>query len=72
MRHCTPAQTLESFKGVPILVVDKLRLRWTLLAMFICMTVMPLIAADEADSTAVLKSGSPLGFSRVTGTYMSR
>ena len=53
MKHCTPVQDSKSFKHVPILVTSKRRFAWTLLAIFICMIVAPVMAADEADSTAI-------------------
>lgn len=53
MRHCTPVQNAKSFKDIPILVVGKRPFKSTLLAILICLMVVPMLAADEADSTAI-------------------
>jgi len=53
MRHRTPVQDSKSFKDVPILVVGKRRFKWPLPAILICLMVVPIMAADEADSTAI-------------------
>ena len=53
MRHCTPVQNSSSFKGVPMLFVGQRPFKWTLLAVIICLMAAPMMAADEADSTAV-------------------
>ena len=53
MRHCTPVQNSNSFKGVPMLVVGQRRFKWALLAILICLLALPIMAAEEADSTAI-------------------
>ena len=53
MRHCTPVQNSNSFKGDPMLVVGQRRFKWALLAILICLLALPMMAADEADSTAI-------------------
>ena len=53
MRHCTPVQNSKSFKDIPILVVGKRPFESTLLAILLCLMVVPMLAADEADSTAI-------------------
>lgn len=53
MRHCTPVQNSNLFKGVPMLVVGQRRCKWALLAILICLLALPMMAADEADSTAI-------------------
>ena len=53
MRPCTPLQNSKSFKDIPILVVGKRPFKWTLLAILICLMVVPMLAADETDSTAI-------------------
>lgn len=53
MRHCTPVQNAKSFEDIPILVVGKRLFKSKLLAILICLMVVPMLAADEADSTAI-------------------
>jgi len=53
MRLCTSVQNSNSFEGVPMLVVGQRRFKWTLLAILICLMAAPMVAADEADSTAI-------------------
>ena len=53
MRHSTPVQNSKSFQNVPRLVVRKWRFQWTLPAILVLMVVVPMMAADEADSTAI-------------------
>lgn len=53
MRHCTPVQGLKSFIDIFRFVAGKPRFKWTLLAILVCLMVVPMMAADEADSTAI-------------------
>lgn len=53
MRHCTSVQNSKSFKDVPVLDMGKWPFKWTLVAILICLMVVPMLAADEADSTAI-------------------
>jgi hypothetical protein len=53
MRHSTPVQNLKSFKNLPIVVVRKRRFKWPLPAILVCLMVVPVMAADEADSTGI-------------------
>ena len=53
MRQCTLVQNSNSFNGVPMLAVSKHRFKWTLLAALLCLMAAPMVAADEADSTAI-------------------
>lgn len=53
MRHRTPVQYSKSRKDGSILVVDKRRFKGMLLAILICLMVVPMMVADDADSTAI-------------------
>ena len=51
MRH--PVQNSKSFEDVPIPIVGVRRFKWSFLAILVCLAVAPVVASDEADSTAI-------------------